>query len=237
LGIDREQDAARVRRLRKTSNDEEGVPIGIGVDRSRRDRIGRDACRVEIGPIVGGKRATASRVDRPTHVAREKAAKRIDVARGPVGRWLEVRMPGHAARRRRAAAARALGVAERQTELPGEVGTQEERQVGAIGLETHAPGLVLVEPEVVVEKVPVAIAEDRVEAAPARVGVERIVEEPLDPGRVEALRAAIPLALDRPHHAVRSLARRSGRRRHANLCASYRTTAALELGSIDPGGE
>ncbi len=117
-------------------------------------------------------------------------------------------MPLHAARRRAAATARAIGVAERQPELPREVRAEEERQVGAVGLEVQAARPVLVEPQMIVEEVTRRVAEHRLEMLPARLGVERIVEKTLDPCRVEKLGSAVPRALDRPRSARRRASRR-----------------------------
>ena len=102
---------------------------------------------------------------------------------------VEVRVPAPAARRLAATAAAALGVAERESELPREVGAQEVGQVGAIRLEAKPAFAVLAEAEVVVEEVALGIARDLVQRAPGRLRVEGVVEEPLDPRRSRGSRS------------------------------------------------
>src|SRR5207253_8523597 len=73
--------------------------------------------------------------------------------------------------------------------------------------ETQAAWLVLAETEMVVQEIARGIPRHLVERAPARLGIERIVEELLHPRREEILAGAVPVAGDRPHSG-RSLARR-----------------------------
>jgi hypothetical protein len=48
-------------------------------------------------------------------------------------------------------------------ELPGEVGAEEVRQIGAVGREPETARAVLAEAEMVVEEIPAGVARDRVE--------------------------------------------------------------------------
>src|SRR5439155_7288295 len=105
-----------------------------GVDRARADRLGRRAGRVEVRAVICGGCARAPGVDRPAHRLPEEALDGGHLAVFGSRRWLEVRVPRAATRRTGASAAAALGVPERQAELPREVGAQEERQVRAVGL-------------------------------------------------------------------------------------------------------
>src|SRR5438552_9935910 len=201
LGVDGQQDAARAFRLCDPPHDDERVPVWIRVHRAGANRVGREAGGVEVGTLVRGGRARAPRVDRPADRLSQEALDGGHLVAGPARWWLEVRVPRHAARRAEAFAAAALGVAERQADLPREVRAQEERQVGAVGFEPQAVPGVLVDAEGAVQEVARRVAQDIAETVPARLRVERIVEEPLHPGRVEVLGVAVPGPSDGPYDA------------------------------------
>ncbi len=129
--------------------------------------------------------------------------------------------------------ARALGIAERQPELPREVGAQKVRQVGAVGREPKPARLVLAEPHVVVEEVPRGIAGHLIEAVPARLGVERVVEELRDPHRKKVLGRPVPRARHRPDAAGGRAPARWGA--HPQLGARLRAPGGRELEPVCAG--
>src|SRR5262249_54387538 len=105
-------------------------------------------------------------------------------------------------------AAAAFGVAEREPELPCEVGAEEVGQVGAVGLEAKPACAVLAEAEMVVQEIALGVPCDLVQRTPSRLRIEGIVEEVLDPGGDEVLgrpapvRCALPPARPRVLRAV-----------------------------------
>ena len=124
-----------------------------------------------------------------------------------------------------------LRPAERQPELPREIGAQEVRQVGTVGREPEAVLAILPEPQVFVEEVPLPLARHLVERAPAGLHVERIVEELLDPRRVERLRGPAPLPREGPDPCADG-----SRRGPADCDLRTRRLGSLEAGAVRTGG-
>ena len=106
--------------------------------------------------------------------------------------------PLWASRRLAAVAARAFRVAERQPHLEGEIGAQEVRHVGAVGLNDQ-PFLILAQAQMIEQHIARRIAQHLMHRLPRRRLVERRVEQCLDPGGVQIFRLAVPVALHRPH--------------------------------------
>ena len=88
-----------------------------------------------------------------------------------------------ALRRRAAGAARAIRIAERQPHLVGEIGAQEIDEVGAIGAQAQR-SIVFAETEIVEQQIARPVAQHFMPRLPRRLGVERRVEQFLDPCRI-----------------------------------------------------
>ena len=127
---------------------------------------------------------------------------------GGAGRRLLFRdvPPLCAFRRLAAVAARAFRVAERQPHLEGEIGAQEVRHVGAIGLNDE-PLLILAQAQMIEQEVARRIAQHLMHRLPRRRFIERRVEQCLDPCGVQIFRLAIPGLLCGPHALARARAR------------------------------
>src|SRR5581483_12319799 len=97
-----------------------------------------------------------------------------------------------------------------------------------VGTETETAGIVLAEAEVIVEKVALGLARHRVERRPAGLGVERVVEELLDPCRIERFRGPAPLPRDGPG-AIRAPSHRGRADRHVRA-----RLRALEARAVRP---
>ena len=102
--------------------------------------------------------------------------------------------------RRIAVAARALRVAVGQAHLPGEIGAQEVRQVGAVRTDGDV-GLVFLQAQMIEQHV-ASTGRAAPRAAPCTTPWRRRrVEELLDPGRIQVLGVAIPIVAHPPYAA------------------------------------
>jgi len=83
---------------------------------------------------------------------------------------------------------------EREAQLPGEVGPQVERIVGAIGVHDDralSGRVVFPEPEVVMKEVALRVTRDLVEGGPGRALIG-VVEQGVDPGRIKSFSIPAP---------------------------------------------
>ena len=192
LRIDREQQAAMIGGLRDPVHDHQRVAVGIGVDDAGTQGVACQLHRVEVGGVVGERGARAAGL----HGVHEPACVGLEGRErvGPPARSLH--HGGRVAARRLARGpAVASAHAERQTDLPREVGAQKVRQVGAIrrGRQRGAAArVVLAELQVVVKKIPPGIPQGILQRREAERFGRGCVEQPFDPGRVEGLRPPIP---------------------------------------------
>ncbi len=175
-------------------------PYGIGVDDARAQRRALERHRVVVGRVVVEPGARAARL----HPVRELAEERLHRGRAcPCRRRrVVVAVEGRAARRARLRPAIAVAEPERQPQLPGEVGAQEVRQVGAVRRRRDRRlvlGIVLAQAEVAVEEVARRIAQRLVQRAKIHRLIDGRVEQRRDPRRVEVLVAPIPGVRRRPH--------------------------------------
>ncbi len=146
--------------------------------------------------------------------------------------------PLRASRRLAAVAAGALRIAERQAHLESEIGAQEVRHVGAVGLDDESL-LVLAETEIVEEDVARAVAQHLMHRLPRRRLVERRVEQLLDPRRIQVLGVAIPRRMHGPDAFPRARPRRRFALHHDvahDRAASGSCALAGELGLPRAGG-
>ncbi len=97
-------------------------------------------------------------------------------------------------RRLAAHAARAVRIAERQSHLESEIGTQEIDEVGAIGL--AGSDIVLAAAEIVEQEIARLIAQHFAPHLPRQILVGRRVEQLFDPGREQRFGGAVPAS---PH--------------------------------------
>ncbi len=109
--------------------------------------------------------------------------------------------------RRTAAAARTIGIAERQSHLVGEVSTQEVDEVGAVGLQATL-AFVFIAAEIVGEEVARLVAQHVIPGLPVQVLIGRRVEQLGDPGREQRLVGVIPAAFHLPEFSGRNRYRR-----------------------------
>ncbi len=134
-----------------------------------------------------------------------------------------------AARRARVGAAVAVAEAERQAELPGEVGAQEIRQIGAVGRGGDGGlvlRIVLAQAEEVHQEVALRIAQRLVQRPEVDRRLRRRVEQDVDPGGEEVLVAAVPAVHRRPDDLADGGVGLGGVRRDLDRSAGERLVAA-----------
>src|SRR5262249_46495735 len=96
-----------------------------------------------------------------------------------------------------AATARALRVAERQPHLEREIGAQEVGKISAVGANDHAHR-VFAQTQVVEQDIAPPVGQQLMQRLPGERGIERRVEELLDPGGIQVFGLATPCVAQRP---------------------------------------